>query len=100
MSRIRLARYAISEKSREEAERAIREFVAAIRENEPATEYRAYREAGSNQYLHVMVFPDQASEQKHRESPWTEKFVETLYPLCEIEPVFTDVERIEIPDEK
>lgn len=94
----RIARYTIPEQNREEVDAAIEEFLVAIRRNEPETEYRAFRESNGRGYVHMMSFPDQAGEQRHRSSPWTERFVEKLYPRCDVEPVFTDLEEIEFPE--
>lgn len=83
------------ERNREDFEAAIGEFLGAIRRTEPDTEYRAFRESNGQGYVHVMSFPDQAGEERHRSSPWTERFAEKLYPKCDAEPVFTEIEEIE-----
>lgn len=93
-----MARYTITERNREEVDAAIEEFLGAIRRSEPETEYRAFRESNGRGYLHVMSFPDQAGEERHRSSPWTARFVEKLYPRCDAEPVFTELEAIEFSE--
>jgi hypothetical protein len=38
-----------------------------------------------------MSFPDEATETEHRKADYTLKFVEALYPNCEVQPEFTDL---------
>ncbi|MBI4520121.1 MAG: hypothetical protein HY701_04750 [Gemmatimonadetes bacterium] len=70
---------------------AIAEFLDAIQRHEPATLYEAFQRPDGVSFVHFMVFPDQASEQRHRGAPYTQRFVEALYPRCGSPPVFTDV---------
>lgn len=72
-------------------EGAIREFVAAVAENEPETTYRTYRRGDSRAFVHVMAFPDEQAEERHRNAPYTERFVEELYPRCRKEPEFEEL---------
>ena len=72
-------------------EEAIREFVAAVAENEPETRYGAYRRGDSRAFVHVMAFPDEAAEEHHRNAPYTNRFVEELHPRCRKEPEFEEL---------
>jgi quinol monooxygenase YgiN len=42
-----------------------------------------------------MGFPDSQAEAQHQKAPHTLEFVEALYPNCEVQPRFTDLELIE-----
>lgn len=76
-----------------EAVAAIEEFITAIAENEPGTEiYHSYQEVDDpTRFLHVMRFTDEKSREIHIDTDHVHRFVERLYPLCEEQPVFTDV---------
>jgi quinol monooxygenase YgiN len=58
---------------------------------EPGTFYEAYQEEDSPAFVHLMCFESEDAEDAHRKSAHTGKFVSTLYPICEQEPVFTDL---------
>ena len=75
------ARFAVHPDARERCEAAIREFVSAL-DDEPGTRvYVALRERGDpTRFLHVMVFDDEAADERHRHAEHTKRFVETLYP--------------------
>lgn len=70
------------------ARQAIREFVEAIARHEPHTFYEAYEAADGVSFLHLMAFPDEAAEKNHQTAPHAMKFVESLYPRCEVQPAF------------
>lgn len=84
----KMARFTVKPEQLGQVERVIREFVEAVDENEPDTIYRAYRRGDSRAFLHFMAFPDAEAEERHREAPYTHRFVEKLYPKCEMEPEF------------
>ena len=70
---------------------AVQMFVQAIKENESNTKYTAYQAADKVSFMHTMVFSDEAAESNHRQAEHTLKFVEVVYPRCEIQPVFYDL---------
>lgn len=70
---------------------AMRTFLASVRREEPRTKYHAYRRGNTFAFIHLMEFSDGVAEEAHRSAPYTMQFVETLYPCCEQEPQFTDV---------
>lgn len=69
--------------------RAIEDFVGAIGQSEPQTFYEAYQAEDGRSFVHIMSFPDEATEKFHQSAPHTLRFVEVLYPSCEEAPVFT-----------
>ena len=75
------ARFAVHPDSRARCEAAIRELVSAL-DDEPGTRvYMALSERGDpTRFLHVMVFDDEAADERHRHAEHTKRFVETLYP--------------------
>jgi quinol monooxygenase YgiN len=77
----RTARFTVHPEARERCEAAIREFVTAL-DDEPGTRvYVALRESGDpTRFLHVMVFDDEAADERHRRAGHTRRFVEELYP--------------------
>lgn len=87
----KITTYKVKSDKLEEVEQAIAEFVASIRENEPRTSYAAYRTDEENTYFHIMEFPDAQAEAYHQKAPHTMKFVEVLYPNCEVQPHFTEL---------
>lgn len=88
----KLAEFKVRSDKLEEALGVIREFVAAIQANEPGVErYDSFQLADGTRFVHLMEFVDKAAERSHREAPHTLTFVRELYPLCEVEPTFTDI---------
>lgn len=87
----RLAEYTVRQDELETVLEAVRTFVAAVRKHEPRTTYDAYRRGTSPSFVHVMAFPDQASERRHQRAQHTERFVEVLYPRCTDPPTFTEL---------
>lgn len=90
-----IAQYRIKEGTLDQVQAAIREFVSAVAQEEPETEYQAYRLAGSRDFLHLMAFTDEEVQEQHQGAEYTLAFVEALYPNCEEEPKFTPVELIQ-----
>ena len=75
------ARFAVHPDARERCEAAIREFVSAVEDEPGTTMYVALRERGDpTRFLHVMVFDDEAADERHRHAEHTRRFVEALYP--------------------
>lgn len=79
----RIARFTIRPDGLEDARAAIRTFVDAIRANEPGTRtYVSYELAGSvGEFVHLMVFNDDAAMEHHRGTAHVLQFVDALYPL-------------------
>ncbi len=42
-----------------------------------------------------MSFENEEAEEKHKTAAHTMKFVEVLYPLCEVGPMFTELTAVE-----
>lgn len=77
---------------------AVERFVAAVREHEPRTFYRAWQRRDDElRFVHVMGFPDDEAEQAHRKADYTLAFVDALYPRCSEEPSFDDLRPIGEP---
>lgn len=90
----KLASYTIKADAEEPVLQAVREFVSAVAQNEPQTRYEAYRLDGGASFIHIMEFQDAESEERHRSSDYTRKFVDVLYPNCQEPPTFSKLERI------
>lgn len=89
-----MAEYRINEGSLDVVQTAIKEFVAAIHETEPETEYTPYQVGDSDRYIHLMAFVDEAAQERHQQADYTSQFVEVLYPNCSELPTFTPLEII------
>lgn len=74
--------------SLETVKQIIKEFVVAIRQNEPNTLlYRSFQEVDNPyHFYHVMTFANAQAQQLHRNSSYCSSFVEKLYPLCSQSP--------------
>ncbi len=88
---VKLVRYRVRKAEVPTVEAAIAEFVSAVAEHEPDSEYRTFRAPNGVSFVHLMEFPDSASEERHRGSAYTKAFVEVLYPRCDAGPTFTDL---------
>jgi quinol monooxygenase YgiN len=77
---------------RDECVVAVREVVAAVRENEPGTRlYVSFARADDEtRFLHVMVFEDEEAERRHRGSDRVRRFTDRLYLDTLERPRFTD----------
>jgi len=91
----KIARYKVNESALPAVEQAIRDFIYAIASAEPDTVYVAYRAGDPTSFIHFMAFLDKAAEAYHHSAPHTLDFVEKLYPNCEIQPQFDDLEIIQ-----
>jgi quinol monooxygenase YgiN len=80
----------------DEAKAAIRKFVDEITGREPGTIlYNCYQEkSDSTSFIHNMTFESEKAEEHHRHTSYVKKFVDSLYPICEEEPVFTELNLI------
>jgi quinol monooxygenase YgiN len=90
-----MALYRVKKEKLKDVQKAVAEFVETVKKNEPGTLfYEAYQGRGDLSFLHVMTFEDEASEEHHRQTPHMKAFVKTLYPNCEEEPGFVNLELI------
>ncbi len=78
------ARFRVRDQAREKCERAIREFVDYIAENEigkGTISYTAFQEPDDpTNFLHYFVFEDDAARDRHSNSDAVNKFTSVLYP--------------------
>ncbi len=88
----RMARYKIEHRWLDEVQSIKRTFVKSINESEPSTRYVAYQEDGGDWFTHLMTFSDREAEDRHRNAVYTTRFVEQLYPKCDIRPEFHDLD--------
>ena len=87
--------------SEEVVKKALREFVAAVKRNEPNTRvYTALQQADeTTSFLTYFIFADQAAQAFHRSTDWVKRFTEVIYPE-NLEPVvFTEYELVASTDE-
>ena len=96
MSKIHMmAIYRVKREKLKEIREAVVQFVTAVKENEPGTLfYEAYQGKGDLSFFHVMTFEDGDSEERHRNTPHMEIFARKLYPNCEEEPGFVELELV------
>lgn len=83
-----------------EVEEALRQFVASIRENEPATRvYTALQVADDpTRFMTYFIFEDEAAQSFHRSTDWVKRFTDIIYPE-NVEPiVFTEYRLIASTD--
>jgi len=79
-----LARYEVCPEALDEVLRAIHEFVAYVREQEPgALRYEVWQEEKNpTRFVHLFVWRDAEANRIHGESVAVKKFAGTLYPQC------------------
>jgi len=90
-----MAEFRIKEGALGVVQSAIKEFVAAVHETEPETEYTSYQVAASDRFIHILAFVDQDTQQRHQNADYTARFVEVLYPNCSQLPEFTPIEIVD-----
>ena len=86
MAVCRTLKYKIRRENGNEAERMLWAFLRSIRMVEPGTDYRAYMHEDGQTYTHVASFIDSEAEFQHRTAPYTQKFRDSIMPLCEWGP--------------
>ena len=96
MSKIHMmAIYKAKEDKVDEVRLAVSDFIEAVKENEPGTLfYESYQGKGDLSFFHLMTFEDAVAEELHRQTPHMATFVQKLYPNCEEEPGFVELELI------
>lgn len=91
----KIAQFRVKKEKLSECLNAIKEFVDQVRENEPNTlRYEAFQKQDKVSFIHFMEFKDSQAEVFHRSTPHVQKFVETVYPNCELEPKFDDLGKV------
>jgi quinol monooxygenase YgiN len=90
------ARFQVKPGALEECQHAIREFVDAIRADEPETRmYLALNEQGDpTRFLHVFIFENDLARDRHANSAAVKKFTAILYPNCVAPVEFTEYARV------
>lgn len=80
----------------EEAKSVIMKFVDEITGKEPGTVlYNCFQEKSDDtSFIHTMTFESEKAEDHHRNTSYVKEFVDKLYPICEEEPVFTELNLI------
>src|SRR5260221_4424764 len=76
-----------------EAEPEISRFVDAIQKGQPRFHaYHILRHANDpSSLVHFMSFKDQEAQLEHVQSPHVKRFVENILALCEVGPIYTDL---------
>lgn len=90
----KVAQYKVKKAELKIVEQAIIEFVDAIAQNELHTVCEAYQGGDEISFIHFMSFPDQDAEKRHQTAAHTMRFVDVLYPRCEVAPTFTDLKLV------
>jgi quinol monooxygenase YgiN len=92
MAIYKTAHFIVKPEGLAQAQQAIGEFVAYIKDHEPGTcLYTAMHQAqDSTSFLHHFIFEDTVAEEIHRTSAAVKHFTGILYPLLASEVVFTD----------
>jgi len=80
----------------EEAKKIITDFINQIKNEEPGTLfYKCFQEkSDETSFIHVMSFQNEDAEETHRHSEHVKSFVNKLYPMCEKEPEFSELNLI------
>ena len=91
-----MVNFKVKSSALDEAKILIRDYVEQIILNEEDTLlYRSLQEKNDpTRFVHFMTFKDEYSENQHSKSNYTQEFVDELYPLCDEEPKFTDLNRV------
>ena len=89
--------YRVKPESVAKVKRAIEEFVAYLRANEPGTQmYLAWQEKDDpTRFVHLFIFADAAAHARHGQSEAVKRFEAAYFPeLAGGDVVFTDYEMI------
>ena len=92
-----LARYQVKREALERCLKAIHEFVAYVRANEPGTlRYEAWQEHDDpTRFVHLFIFRDVHAQRIHSKSAAVNKFASILYPECLAPVEFINYEEVE-----
>ena len=89
-----MVRYKVKKGAAAEVKAAIERFVLDVKRHDWGTlSYDAFQEDDQT-FVHVISFRDEKSERLHTEADHTNRFVDFLYPLCEKEPIFTELKLV------
>jgi quinol monooxygenase YgiN len=71
---------------------ALRQFVAAVKQNEPHTHvYTALQQAENHTaFLTYFIFEDEAARDFHSATDWVKQFTNVIYPLNAAPVIFTE----------
>lgn len=88
------AYFVVRDDAMEVCEKAIREFVDYVRQNEPDTLlYTSLHEKENpNHFLHYFIFRDETARGRHANSEAVNRFTELLYPNLVAPVEFTEYE--------
>lgn len=94
------AQWTCKEGSESIVEAALRQFVAAVKENEPGTRiYTALQQKESKtSFMTYFIFEDEKARDFHRSTDWVKHFTEIIYPQNEELVVFTEFRLIASTD--
>lgn len=91
----KIVEYTVKAEELDTVIKAIQNFIEAVRNNEPQTNYQAYQLTEDNtKFIHVMSFMNTDAEEAHKNADYTRAFTDVLYPRCEQEPAFKDMDSI------
>jgi quinol monooxygenase YgiN len=92
-----LARYEVRPEALDEVLRAIHEFVAYIRANEPgSSRYEVWQESEHpTRFVHLFVWKNEDANRTHGESAAVKKFAGILYPKCLAPVEFIEYKQID-----
>jgi quinol monooxygenase YgiN len=73
-------------------EKALRQFVAAVKENEPDTRlYTALQQAEDpTSFMTYFIFENAAAQEAHRSTDWVKEFTSIIYPENVGAVIFTE----------
>ena len=85
-----MARYTVRPETVKEVKKAIAEFIAEVRKNEPRTLFLVFREDGRHTFVHWMSFENEAAERRHAQSRYNDRFVKKLLACAVGRPSFSE----------
>lgn len=86
-----LVKYTVKSETLPSVQNEIREFMKAIRDNEPETVYEVYTTDDEYTFVHLIVFTSREAQEFHKKAHYTERFTDFIYARCESEPDFLDL---------
>ena len=85
-----MARYTVRPETVKEVKKAIAEFIAEVRKNEPRTLFLVFREEGRHTFVHWMSFENEAAERRHAQSRYNDRFAKRLLEYGVGKPSFNE----------